>query len=99
VSKLKNSNTTYKTQDIEDDSLTQARKRKSDKYGIIEKNMKSCLEMNKDEIKKKYHVDRTEGKTFYMIISSLGVLQAQTYNDFVKLLRVKGPGKRQLAKN
>jgi hypothetical protein len=27
------------------------------------------------------------------------VLQAQTYNDFVKLLRVKCPGKRQLAKN
>jgi hypothetical protein len=55
--------------------------------------------MYKDEIKKKYHVNRTEVKTFNMVISSLGVLQAQTYNDFVKLLRVKGPGKRQLAKN
>jgi hypothetical protein len=33
-------NTTYKTEDIADDSLTQARKRKSDKYGVIEKNMK-----------------------------------------------------------
>jgi hypothetical protein len=52
-------NTTYKTQDIADDSLTQARKRKSDKNGIIEKNMKGWLEMYKDKIKKKYHVDRT----------------------------------------
>jgi hypothetical protein len=33
-------NTTCKTQDIADDTLTQARKRKSDKYGVIEKNMK-----------------------------------------------------------
>jgi hypothetical protein len=33
-------NTTYKTQDIADDSLTQVRKRKSDKYDAIEKNMK-----------------------------------------------------------
>jgi hypothetical protein len=71
-------NTTYKTEDIADDSLKQARKRKSDKYAVIEKNMKGWLEMYKDEIKKKYQVDRTEVKTFYMVISSLGVLQAQT---------------------
>jgi hypothetical protein len=38
-------------------------------------------------------------KTFYIIIASLGVLQRQTYNDFIRLLRIKGPGKRQLAKN
>jgi hypothetical protein len=44
-------NTTYKTQDIADDTLTQARKRKSDKYEIIEKNMTRWLEMYKDEIK------------------------------------------------
>jgi hypothetical protein len=92
-------NTTYKTQDIADDSLTQARKRKSDKYSAIEKNMKGCIEMYKEEIKKKYQVDPKEVKTFYMIISSLGVLQAQTYNDFIRLLRIKGPGKRQFAKN
>jgi hypothetical protein len=55
--------------------------------------------MYKDEIKKKYQVDRTDVKTFYMVISSLGVLQAQTYSDFIRLLRIKGPGKRQLAKN
>jgi hypothetical protein len=61
--------------------------------------MKNWLEMYIDEIKKKFHVDRTEVKTFYMVISSLGMLQAQTYNDFVKFLRVKGPGKRQLSKN
>jgi hypothetical protein len=39
--------------------------------------MKRWLGIYKEEIKKKYHVDRTEVKTFYMIISSLGVLQAQ----------------------
>jgi hypothetical protein len=61
--------------------------------------MRNWLGMYKEEIKKKYHVDRTEVKTFYMVISSLGVLQAQSYNIFIKLLRVKGPGKRQLAKN
>jgi hypothetical protein len=61
--------------------------------------MKNWLGMYKDEIKKNYPIDRTKVKTFYMVISSLDVLQAQTYNDFVKLLRVKGPGKRQLAKN
>jgi hypothetical protein len=61
-------NTTYKTQVIADDSLTQTRKRKSDKYITIEKNMKGWLEMYKEEIKKKYQVDRTEVKTFYMII-------------------------------
>jgi hypothetical protein len=69
------------------------------KYGVIEKNMKGWLEMYKKEIKKKYHVDRTEVKTFYMAISSLGVLQAQTYNDFIRLLRIKCLRKRQLAKN
>jgi hypothetical protein len=53
--------------------------------------MKNWLGMYKEEIKTKYHVDRTEVKTFYMIISSLDVLQAQTYNDFIKLLRVNGP--------
>jgi hypothetical protein len=66
-------NTTYKAQDIADDTLTQARKRKSDKYGVIEKNMKGWLEMYKDEIKKRYQVDRTQVKTFYMVISSLGM--------------------------
>jgi hypothetical protein len=55
--------------------------------------------MYKDEIKKKYLVEKIEVKTFYIIISSLGVLQRQTYNDFLRLLRIKGPGKRQLAKN
>jgi hypothetical protein len=60
-------NTTYKTQDIADDSLTQARKRKSEKYSAIEKNMKEWLNMYKEEIKKKYQVDRTEVKTFYII--------------------------------
>jgi hypothetical protein len=43
-------NITYKTQDIADDSLTQARKRKSDKYEAIEKNMKGWLDMYKEEI-------------------------------------------------
>jgi hypothetical protein len=38
-------NTTYKTQDIADDILTKARKRKSDKYEKIEDNMKNWLEI------------------------------------------------------
>jgi hypothetical protein len=92
-------NTTYKAEDIAEDSLSISRKRKSDKYEAIEKNMKGWLNMYKDEIKKKYLVERVEVKTFYIIISSLGVLQKQTYNDFLRLLRIKGPGKRQLAKN
>jgi hypothetical protein len=86
-------NTKYKSEDIADDSLTQARKRKSDKYGVIEKNLKGWLEMYKDEIKKKYQVDKTEVKTFYMAISSFGVLQIQTYSDFIRLLRIKGSGR------
>jgi hypothetical protein len=92
-------NTTYKTEDIADDSLTHARKRNLDKYEVFEKNMKGWLEMYKEEIRKKYQVDKTEVKTLYIVISSVGVLQAQTYSDFIRLLRVKGPGKRQLAKN
>jgi hypothetical protein len=52
-----------------------------------------------EEIKQKYYIDKTEVKTYYIIISMLGVLQTQTYSDFIKLLRIKGPGKRQLAKN
>jgi hypothetical protein len=55
--------------------------------------------MYKAEIKKKYQVERIDVKTFYIIIASLGVLQRQTYNDFIRLLRIKGPGKRQLETN
>jgi hypothetical protein len=33
-------NSTDKTQDIADDTLTQAKKKKSDKYEVIEKNMR-----------------------------------------------------------
>jgi hypothetical protein len=39
-----------------------------------------------------------EVNTYYIIISSLGILQNQTYSDFLKLLRIKGSGKRQLVK-
>jgi hypothetical protein len=39
-----------------------------------------------------------EVKTYYIIISSLGILQNQTYSDFSKLLRIKGSEKRQLVK-
>jgi hypothetical protein len=46
-------NTTYKNEDIANDTLTQARKRKSDKYVVIKKNMKGWLEMYKEEIKQK----------------------------------------------
>jgi hypothetical protein len=44
-------------------------------------------------------MDKTQVKTYYIIISSLDVLQTQTYSDFIKLLRIKGPEKRQLAEN
>jgi hypothetical protein len=37
-------------------------------------------------------------KTYYIVISSLGVLQGQINSDFNKLLRVKGPRKRQIVK-
>jgi hypothetical protein len=55
--------------------------------------------MYKEEIKQKCHVDKTEVKNYYIIISSLSVLQTQTVSDFIKLLKIKGPEKRQLAKN
>jgi hypothetical protein len=60
--------------------------------------MRDWLGMFKEEIKQKYHVEKTEVKTHYIIISSLGVLQTQTYSNFIRLLRTKGFGKRQLAK-
>jgi CRISPR/Cas system type I-B associated protein Csh2 (Cas7 group RAMP superfamily) len=87
-------NATYKTQDIADNTLTQARKRKSDKYKAIEENMKNWLGMYKEEIKQKYHLEKIDVKTYYIVISSLGVLQTQTYRDFNKLLRIKDPDKR-----
>jgi hypothetical protein len=82
-----------------DDTLTQARKRKSNKYEAIEKNIKDWLNMYKEEIKQKYHVDKTEVKIHSIIISTLGILQTQTYSDFIRLIRIKDSGKRQLAKN
>jgi hypothetical protein len=69
-----NQNTIYKSQDISDDILTQVRKRKSQKYKNIGRNMKKWLHMSEDEIKRKFHVEKIEIKTYYIIISSLGVL-------------------------
>jgi predicted transcriptional regulator len=41
---------------------------------------------------KKYRVEKIEMKTYYIVISSLDVLQNQTYSDFLKLLRINGLG-------
>jgi hypothetical protein len=46
------------------DTLTQARKRKSDEYRVIEKNMKGWLEMYKDEIKKKYQIVKHKSEPY-----------------------------------
>jgi hypothetical protein len=61
--------------------------------------MEKWLGMYKKEIKKNYRVEKIEVKTYYIIISDLGVLQAQTYSDFSRLLRNKDSRKRQLLKN
>jgi hypothetical protein len=61
--------------------------------------MQRWLGFYSDEIKNKYNVTKIEVKTHYIVISSLGVLQKDTFSDFIKLVNYRGTGKRQIAKN
>jgi hypothetical protein len=45
--------------------------------------MRDYIMMYKEEIQQKYHLEKTEVKTYYIVILSLSVLQTQTYNDFI----------------
>jgi hypothetical protein len=55
--------------------------------------MLKWLEMHKDEIKQKFHVDKFEINPYCIVVSSLDMLQKEAYSDFIRLLRLNEPEK------
>jgi hypothetical protein len=74
-------------------SLVRARKKKQDKYRMIERYATLLLGKQEDEIKAKFKVDEIEIRTLYIVVSSLGVVPREKMNDFRKLK--SGAGKQQ----
>jgi hypothetical protein len=60
-------NTTYKKEDITDDSLLVARKKKVEEYKKIEKEMKKWLNIYEKEIKQKFRVGMIDVKAILLL--------------------------------
>jgi hypothetical protein len=79
-------------------SLVRARKKKEDKYRMIERYAKLMLDKYQDEIKAKFKVDEIDFRTLYIVVSSLGVVPKETAKDFRKLMNGAGKATKTIMK-
>jgi Zn-dependent peptidase ImmA (M78 family) len=80
----------FKIGDVSNNTLSEARRKKEEKYEGIVQEAKSWLERNKEEIAIKYKASKIMVDCHYIIISNLGMVPKSTETDLCRLLKDEG---------